>query len=276
MSLRLCLDVLCAEDPDALARRSGLQPYPYQTTVLRSQARQRILNWSRQAGKSSVTAYLPVHTALYQPGSLTLILGPGERQAELLLKKVYQVVRRLGPDVVATEKENVLFLKLANGSEIHALPGKEGTIRGFSGVDLIVIDEAAKVQDDLYYTVRPMLAASMGKIVLLSTPFGRRGFFHDVWFRGGNQWERSEVKANDVPHITPEFLEEERSSGLLPEQWFQQEYFCHFMDTIGAVFTLEQIERAMSDDTVTPAGLFSVPSASGPLSDPSVQPRAVF
>jgi hypothetical protein len=57
-------------------------------------------------------------------------------------------------------------LTLSNGARIIALPGKEETIRGFSGVTLLVIDEAARVLDDLYQACRPMLAVSGGRIIL--------------------------------------------------------------------------------------------------------------
>jgi hypothetical protein len=39
----------------------------------------------------------------------------------------------------------------------------QGTIRGFSAATLIVEDEAARVPDDLYFSVRPMLAVSGGR-----------------------------------------------------------------------------------------------------------------
>ena len=60
-------------------------------------------------------------------------------------------------------------------------PGTEGTVRGFSRVALLVIDEAARVSDPLYYAVRPMLAVSGGKLVALSTPFGQKGHFWQEW-----------------------------------------------------------------------------------------------
>src|SRR5215831_9017902 len=53
-------------------------------------------------------------------------------------------------------------LELANGSRIISLPGKEETIRGFSKVALLILDEAAWVADDLYIAARPMLAVSDG------------------------------------------------------------------------------------------------------------------
>jgi hypothetical protein len=44
---------------------------------------------------------------------------------------------------------------------------------------MLVIDEASRVDDTLYLAVRPLLAVSGGRLVALSTPFGKRGWFHD-------------------------------------------------------------------------------------------------
>lgn len=49
-----------------------------------------------------------------------------------------------------TQTESALRLELQNGSRIISLPGKEQTVRGFSGVRLLAIDEAARVPDELY------------------------------------------------------------------------------------------------------------------------------
>jgi hypothetical protein len=62
----------------------------------------------------------------------------------------------------------------------EALPGTEKTIRGFSGAALLIVDEAARVDDALYYAVKPMLAVSGGSLLMLSTPYGRRGGFFEI------------------------------------------------------------------------------------------------
>jgi hypothetical protein len=62
-------------------------------------------------------------------------------------------------------------------------------VRGFSGTSLLIVDEAARVDDELYYAVRPMLAVSGGVLMMLSTPFGKRGVFYEEW-TGGECWER--------------------------------------------------------------------------------------
>jgi phage FluMu gp28-like protein len=138
-----------------------------------------------------------------------------------------------------------LGMELRNGSRIEALPGTEKTIRGNSGVDLLVVDEAARVPDELYYAVRPMLAVSAGRLMLLSTPYGRRGVFYEEW-TGGEGWERYEVPASQCPRISETFLEEERRS--MPEWWYAQEYGCEFRETEDQLFTHEMIEGARADD----------------------------
>jgi hypothetical protein len=57
-------------------------------------------------------------------------------------------------ETIPTEQESALRLELTNGSRIVSLPGKEKTVRGFSGAKLLVIDEAPRVADSLYYSVR--------------------------------------------------------------------------------------------------------------------------
>jgi hypothetical protein len=203
-----------------------------------------LLNCSRQSGKSTITAVLAVHTALYDPGSLTLLLSPSLRQSQELFRKcvdVYRAVERPVPP----EVESALRLELETGSRIVSLPGKEGSIRGFSGVRLIVVDEAARVPDELYYSVRPMLAVSGGRLAALSTPFGTRGWWYEAW-RGSEPWERYEVPAERCPRIPADFLEEERRN--MGAFWFQQEYECQFLEAISQAFTREDVDLAFSEE----------------------------
>jgi hypothetical protein len=215
----------------------------WQTRLLRSDAPRVLLNCSRQSGKSTMAAILALHQALYEPGSLVLILAPAERQAKELFSKVAEAYRTLGHAIPA-ESYRKLGMSLTNGSRIEALPGTEKTIRGFSGVDLLIVDEAARVDDGLYYAVRPMLAVSGGRLMMLSTPYGRRGVFYEEWTEGEG-WERYEVPATKCPRIPPEFLEAERRS--LPEYFYAQEFLCEFRETEDQLWTHEMIEGARDD-----------------------------
>jgi len=151
----LSLDLAMALDPSELARQTGLEPDSWQAQALRSDVPRILLNCSRQSGKSTIAALLAVHATIYQPNSLVLLLSPSLRQSQELFKKAHDAHAAL-TDPVAIEAESALRLKLTNGSRILSLPGKEHTVRGYSGVRLLIVDEAARVPDDLYFAVRPM------------------------------------------------------------------------------------------------------------------------
>ncbi|MBD0328264.1 MAG: hypothetical protein ICV68_17735 [Pyrinomonadaceae bacterium] len=191
-----------------------------------------------------MTAVIALHRALYHPGSLILCLAPALRQSQELFGKVLGFYRDLERPV-SPQAERKLSLELENGSRIVTLPGTEKTIRGFSGASLLVLDEAARVADELYFAVRPMLAVSGGALMMLSTPYGKRGVFYEEWVNGRG-WERYEVPAVQCPRISEAFLEEERSS--LPSWVFRQEYECSFEETEDQVFTTDMIDRAVSGE----------------------------
>ena len=199
------------------------------------------MNCSRQSGKSTVAATIAVHEALSAAGALVLLLSPSLRQSQELFRKVLDVYRAAGRPVQA-EAENKLTLELANGSRVVSLPGSEKTVRGFSGVRLLLVDEASRVEDTLYQSIRPMIAVSGGRLVALSTPFGRRGWFFEAW-TGDEAWMRVEVPATMCPRIAPEFLEAERKA--LGPLFFESEYLCRFTDTELTVFRSTDIEAAL-------------------------------
>jgi hypothetical protein len=239
-------DLTTALDPARLFTRAlGNEPDPWQRRLLRSSARQVLLNCSRQAGKSTCTAALALHQGIYVPGSLTLLLAPALRQSQELFRTVKAFAGALDLPSDAIEEESALRIELASGARIITLPGREQTIRGFSAVSLLIVDEAARVPDELYRSVRPMLATSQGRIVLLSSPFGRRGFFFQEWSEGGAGWERYEVPATQIPRIPANFLEEERRA-LGP--WYEQEYMCSFTDNEFQLYSSRDIDAAVRPD----------------------------
>ncbi len=239
-------DLALALDPALIMEAMGHEPDPWQLRLLRSQARRMLLNCSRQTGKSTAVGVLAAHTALFQERALVLLLSPALRQSQELFKKVLDAYHAVDA-VVPADAENRLTLELANGSRIVSLPGKEGTIRGYSGVDLLIIDEAARVPDELYKAIRPMLAVSAGRLIAPSTPSGKRGWWHGAWM-SDQPWERYRVPVDECPRITPEFLQEERAALCA---WYDQEYMCEFLEIEGAMFRYEDIENMFSS-AITP------------------------
>lgn len=236
-----------ALNPARLMVEAGMDPDPWQREAMTSEATRSLILATRQGGKSSVAACRSVWEAICRPPALVVMLSPSLRQSSELFRKALDAWRpfeRLAPATA----ETTLRLELENGSRIVSLPSSEGTIRGYSGVRLLVVDEAARVSDELYYAVRPMLAVSEGSLIAMSTPFGKRGWFHDAWELGGESWSRVKVTALECPRIKPEFLEQERAS--MPARVFAQEYLCDFADAEDSVFSYEEIMAALSDDIV--------------------------
>jgi hypothetical protein len=236
-----------SEDRIEFVGSLGIVPDSWQAQLLHSDAPRVLLNCARQSGKSTMAGLLGLHKALTRPDSLILILAPAERQAKELFSKVAEAYRSLG-HIIPADSYRKLGMELSNGSRIEALPGTEKTVRGFSGVDLLIVDEAARVADELYFAVRPMLAVSGGRLMMLSTPFGKRGAFYEEW-TGAQGWERYTVTAEECPRIPREFLTEEREA--LGRWWYAQEYECCFMEAVDSLFSAELIEAALSDE-VTP------------------------
>jgi Terminase RNaseH-like domain/Terminase large subunit, T4likevirus-type, N-terminal len=220
------------QDPGHPLTAAGMVPDPWQKQLLESTASRLLLLCSRQAGKSTVAAALALRTALLEPKAPVLLLSPSQRQSAELFRKVFDLFNHLGRPM-EVKAESALRLELANGSRIISLPGDEETIRGFSSVALLIIDEAARVADSLYYSVCPMLAVSQGRLLALSTPFGKRGWFYREW-HGGGSWERIRITADQVPRIPQEFLERERIS--MSESWYRQEYCCDLTQMSGLVY----------------------------------------
>jgi hypothetical protein len=223
----------------------GFVPDARQAELLRREVKRLVLNCTRQWGKSTITAAKAVARARARAESLTLVVSPSARQSGEFLRKAAGFVQRMGMRARG-DGDNEISLLFPNGSRIVGLPGTETTVRGFSAVGLLLIDEAARVSDEMYKTVRPMLAVTDGDLWLMSTPFGQRGFFWEAWSNGDEKWERMAVPATECERIAASFLEEER--GSLGERWFRQEYLCEFVEAEGALFTREMIERAFTDE----------------------------
>lgn len=237
-------DLRHALDPACFAiEKLDFKPDPWQLQVLRWPGKRLLLNCSRQSGKSTTTAIIALHRALFYPRSLILLVSSSMRQSGELFRKVSDYHAFL--DDQEPQENNKLSMILNNGSRIISLPSSEATVRGFSGAALIIEDEASRVPDDLYRAMRPMLAVSGGRLILMSTPFGKRGHFFEEWSQGQG-WERVIVTAEQCPRISRVFLEEERRS--IGEWWFRQEYECEFMETVDSVFTYDMVVASMTNE----------------------------
>jgi Terminase large subunit, T4likevirus-type, N-terminal len=246
----MAADLRLALDPGHFARSAGLEGEldPWQLNVLDTAQQKIIMNCSRQSGKSTIAALLGLRVALYEPAALVLLVSPSQRQSGELFRRVVTFYREL-PIKPPLKSESALRLELANGARIISLPGSEKTTRGYSKASAIILDEAARIEDNLIGSLRPMQATSKAerKFVALSTPFGKRGWFFEQWLAAAADpgWLRVEVPASACHRISEAFLAEQLRE--LGPRAFSEEYGCQFQDDQASLFAGEIIERAFTD-----------------------------
>lgn len=220
-----------------------------QGRILRSESKRGVLNCHRQWGKSTVMAARSAHRMIYRPPWFTVCIAPSGRQAAELRNKIESCVRRgLGIEPKG-DGDNEISIVLPNGSRFVGLPDTEGRMRGFGAVNDLLIDEAARVKDDTYKAARPFVAAVDGSIWMMSTPWGKRGFFYRAASSNLPGWERIQVTAEESGRFSQEWLDEERDGdqGLGP-LWFSQEYEGKFVDTSESMFSHDAVLDVITPD----------------------------
>jgi hypothetical protein len=225
------------------ARVLDFTPDDKQRIVLESTASRGILNCTRQWGKSTTCSIKAVHHAYFNPESLVIVASPSLRQSSEFLRKARKAIAKLGIRPKG-DGDNRCSLVLPNGSRIVGIPESEDTVRGFGNVGLLIIDEASRVSDDLYYTLRPMLAVGGGALWLMSTPNGRSGFFYREWYEAKPDWLRVTATAEECPRIPSSFLLQERHT--MTDEMYQQEYNCEFVCGEGTLFDEAAIRSRIS------------------------------
>jgi hypothetical protein len=227
-----------ALDPVKFAEACGITCDSWQADLLRSAAKRALLLCSRQSGKSTACALAGLHTALFAAG-LVVIVSPSQRQSGEMIRTIRGFIGHLGLKL----GETALKIEFDNGGRIVALPGSEKTVRGLSAASLVIIDEASRVADELLVATRPMLATTNGRLIALSTPAGRRGFFYEAW-HSDSDWLRIRVSVSQCPRISKEFLADELKT--LGPMRFSEEYQLEFRDDTESVFLGDLIDRAFT------------------------------
>jgi hypothetical protein len=233
-------EFVARRDATRVMRKAGMVPDRWQARLLRRQPHRALVTTSRQAGKSSTGAAMGLHRANTVPRSEVVAVSPTQRQSALLIRKVRRFAQAMGIDLV---RDNTLSLELGNGSVLYALPGHADTVRGYSP-HLLIIDEAAYTTESLYTACLPMLAATGGDLIAISTPNGQQGWYWAEWSgKGADGWLRMEVPYTDVSRISAEFIVGQRAS--MSRERFATEYECAFQSATYGLFNASDLAAAL-------------------------------
>lgn len=229
-------------------RLAGMAPDPWQTEVLGYRGKRILLNCSRQTGKSTVAAAAAVGTLTQKSGGQVMMTAPSQRQSNELFRAATSLVQAAGLEL-NLDALSKTHIELADGGRIMAVPGSERTLRGVPALDLLIVDEAARVNDELMTAIRPMLATTGGRMMALSTPDGQRGWFFETAREakaGLGRWRYWEIPVTECPRITEEFLQEELEE--MGAAKFEQEYHCKFLLGERQVFSLRSIDAVAAQE----------------------------
>lgn len=216
---------------------------PWQVDVLNCDA-DLVLRSGRQCGKTEVISRKAAHFALGRSNVCVLVIAPTERQSSILFERTLQLLTDGYPSRIKKGRDRPTRHRiiLTNGSRILCLPtGLSGTgIRGFT-VDLLIADEAAFIPEDVWTAVTPMLSTTKGKLILLGTPHGKKGFFYDCFQQ--DSFAKFHISAEDCPRIDKEFLTREKRRMTAVQ--YAQEYLGEFVDELTQYFPTDLIRSCM-------------------------------
>lgn len=230
------------------------QLLPYQIEIAETNG-SIIVNKSRKIGVSETILRILAHRAFFDyAGHDIMIVAQREPQAKKLMSRLQgsdiQYSGQMFDNPLLRDyvvKKNELELVLSNGTHFWAFPSTASSFRGPDRVKAIFLDEAAHfdiLEDEKIYTaLSPNLINTKGDMFIVSTPNGRRGFFHRLYA------ESSDFTKFTLPYtvalgalIDQKEIDQERRNNLL----FEQEYGCQFLSTRSAAFP----PRTFTPDTL--------------------------
>jgi len=210
------------------------------------------LRSGRQVGKSTIISIKSGKFAVENPNKTILVISAVERQALLLFEKILSYIHANHKQYIRTGKHKPTKhkIELKNGSVIHCLPtGESGYgIRGFT-IDMLIADEAAFINEDVWQAVTPMLAVTKGDIILLSTPFGREGYFARCF--NDPTFKKFHISSEECPRIDKEFLKQEKAR--MSQLQYNQEYLGEFVDELMQLFPDKLIKACQTAKRAPPS-----------------------
>jgi hypothetical protein len=272
-------DLLYSLSPIHYIHSLGYSLYEWQRAYYESSHKTKILNGARRAGKSFIISSKPAWRARFYPGSVTLVLAYSLDQAQEDMRLIKGFIAR-DPHYPELKRDNGEEIELYNKSRIVAVTASEKSARGYPDADIIIVDEAAFVEELIFSDcLYPMLNGNDElEFNFISTPHGKAGnpgkFFHDAFHNPAN--DRYEVRApweidpenpeNLIPAIPEKAYREERAKyGVKAfystrhanlttqlkvlergQQAYRQNNLVEFVEADDQVFSYDEIERAFT------------------------------
>ena len=221
---------------------SNLKLFPWQsqvTTELKTHwyGYTHVVKSKRQCGKSVMLESIILGTAINREKTCSIFLSPTLEQARKVFNEVKKVVK---PTKLYSKHNDLqLMLMLRNCSTIFFKSAEQkDALRGYTVTGIYVVDEAAFINDEVFFETLAWVNVSQAPVIICSTPKHKTGFFYKYYmlgFENGNNiisynWSEFDTSAL----LPPEKLEEYQKN--VPSNQFKTEFLGEFLDNEGGVF----------------------------------------
>ena len=235
-----------------------------QRAVVDSERRHRVISCGRRWGKTELAAHEAVRYAVKSSDTLVWWVAPTYKETKIGYNAVEDVARQLefvdADDCNRSPPQSIRFDgdPVSDSRIEFRSADRDGGLVGV-GLDLLVIDEAAKVPERAWKKeLRPTLIDTEGDMIAISTPEGKNWFYE--WYeRGQNDnddtvqsWQRSTY---ENPHVSDKEINAMRDE--MPQRIFEQEILAKFTDAEGGVFT--GVDEHVAEHAYTPSEAESEP-----------------
>jgi phage FluMu gp28-like protein len=243
-----------------LRHKTGFKPFPHEEQFLTDHSiKTRVVRKARQVGMTTTISREAIWKGYTARRRVILFVSPSFRQSKFVMEKIQETVS-LNPDLRAQIKQqNVSTLTISNGSTLISLPNSPDLIRGFTATD-VYLDEAAHFINDqkIMAAVNPMLIASKGNLTVVSTPFGKRGLFYNLYKTAVDHKDIStNIKHYDFfpstinPFVTEENVKRLAVEGNLTDLEVRQEYYGEFIEEVDAYYPMDLITACATLEPLT-------------------------
>jgi len=215
----------------------NLDLHSNQIPIFESKAKVKVVCCGRRFGKTVYAGNAVVMKSFEKPNQMSWIVSPRYAQTMIMWRKVNKLIPK---EYVIDSSKGDMWIELENGSMVFAKSADNPDSLVGEGLDLCVIDEAARVKPEAWeVSLQPTLLDSDGDAIMLSTPKGKNWFYTE-YLKGLNkvdfpEYDSFHFTSYDNPFLNPKLID--RKKKTMTWLFFRQEILAEFVDDGGEVFT---------------------------------------
>jgi|TARA_R110000822_G_scaffold104506_4_gene231501 hypothetical protein len=221
----------------------GYEPHNGQLALhypVKDKARFQVIVCGRRFGKTWASAMEATYVAS-QPDKRIWLVGMSYRKARLIFREIWQRMVIGHSEDIDKASEKDMYIRFKWGTIVEGMSADNPDSLVGEGVDLLVIDEVAKMNKkiwDMYLS--PTVAGRKGKVIFITTPEGRN-WIYDLFKLGEEDplWDShtspSWINQYEFPEglSDPAIIERKRN---MSKELFAQEFGAEFSVFEGKVW----------------------------------------